>query len=172
MGTSPRLLLRYPELSDAANVPTDMHNLTSDIEASIGGFLPTPKTGRTSTSQGVTNINGNGWTLLNPLVTLLNPHATLFLLVAIDGSATVNSVNTVTYGDTKVTGAAGLHTGVAPRVMNDWRDTRMRSIATIAPGATLSAQLQASRLAGAGSDVLNCDMILTPIGWLKTGTIA
>lgn len=171
MGFTPILQLPYPELNDAANVPTDMHELASAIEVVVGGVLPVPKTGRTSTVQQINSVDAAPWQACTPLVSLLNPHPSLFLLVAIEVSATVNSVNTVTYVDTKASGHTSLHLGVACRVMSDWRGDRMRSIATVAPGAMLSAQPSAHRLSGAGSDLLNADVILTPVGWLKTGTI-
>lgn len=37
MGTTPTYRLRYPELADPADVPTDMHELALDVEAALGG---------------------------------------------------------------------------------------------------------------------------------------
>jgi hypothetical protein len=36
MGTTPQFALRYPEATDPADVPTDMHELASDVDALLG----------------------------------------------------------------------------------------------------------------------------------------
>ena len=37
MGATPKYGLRFPELDDPADVPTDMGELAADVEAALGG---------------------------------------------------------------------------------------------------------------------------------------
>ena len=47
MGTTPIYALRYPEPADLADVPTDMHELATDVEAALGGKGAAPGYGTT-----------------------------------------------------------------------------------------------------------------------------
>ena len=40
MGTTPTYGLRFPEPADPADVPTDMHELATDVETALGGKAP------------------------------------------------------------------------------------------------------------------------------------
>lgn len=79
MATTTYLALRYPALSNAPNVPQDMQNLASDVDAMLGGIIlctsstrPTARTGAViyETDTGLyQSYNGSAWVVLGRTVT-------------------------------------------------------------------------------------------------------
>lgn len=171
MGTTPRLLLPYPELNEPANVPTDMRELAEAIEAAIGGPLPNPKYVAVTTGQNITGMQP-AWQTANPLVTLQNTHPVLYLLVQVRFGMWLNAKGNVAYAGLKITGATADAEVDSARVENTYTSSGAMHVVTIAPGTTLSAQPQLRRLTDATIPALESSRgSITPVGWLKTGTI-
>lgn len=169
MGVSPYLKLRFPELNDPANVPTDMRELTDDIEAAIGGLLPNPVFRQTLTTQTVTSTSNTNFT---PVATLVNPHTVLYLLAMVSIGVWASAKGNVFYGQIKASGYTGLAEYSIPRTEAEYGNNLDQTLATIAPGATLSAQLQGRKLTATPAVTLpSVRVVIQPVGWLKTGTI-
>ena len=179
MGLSPILLLRYPELNDPANVPTDMRELTDDIEAAVGGVLPQPVGRYNSTAQNISSIDPNAETSLNPVATLRNPHTKLYLLVSVRFSGWVDCTGVGTapgnaaYVSCKTSGQTAYYDSGGIRLENIYAAGAGEGIVTVAPGATLTAQPKGHRNNTVALPTINyVRTVLTPMGWLKTGVIS
>lgn len=170
MGITPTLSLPYPELNDPANVPTDMRELAEAIEKALGGTLPSPVTRYLATAQ---NLPPTTDAPLNPVATLRNPHSTLYLMVRIRITGWLDAMDGSGYLIIKSSGSTGYTESGGVREYRNSPAWAMEGLATVAPGATLSAQPQGHK--GSVSDTASVRMIrnvLTPIGWLKTGAIS
>jgi hypothetical protein len=172
MGITPILLLPYPELNDPANVPTDMRELAEAIEKAIGGTLPQPVGRYSNTLQTITSTNAAVQQSLNPTATLRNPHTKLFLLVNIRISAWVDATPGTGYVSVKASGMSAYYDSGGLRFSNQYESGAAEGIATVAPGATLTALPQAYKAVGGTVTVNYVRTVLTPTGWLKTGAIA
>lgn len=168
MGVTSRLLLPYPELNDPANVPTDMKELADRIEAIIGGPVPAPICKTYSTLQHLTTTAS---VPLQPSAGLTNPHPSLFLVVQILGSPWVAAMTNVFYGDLKVTGYAAFAGIGYSRLEGQYGNADVSGIATIAPGATLVAQVQGRLGTAKSTDVPSVRLAVTPVGWAAASTI-
>jgi hypothetical protein len=172
MGTTPILLLPYPEMNDPANVPTDMRELAEAIEKVSGGPLPAPVGRYVNTMQTITATNPAALQSLNPTATLRNPHTTLFLLVNIRCSMWVDATPGTGYVSVKASGTSAYYDSGGIRFSDQYESGAAEGIATVAPGATLTALPQAYKAAGGTVTVNYVRTVLTPTGWLKTGAIS
>lgn len=171
MGTTTRLLLPYPELTDPANVPGDVKRLADRIEAIIGGPLPQPIHKENLTSQNIT-ATSPGWSVLTPLTSLANPHPSLYLLVLVTFGLWVDAKGNVVYSGVKSSGQTALAEVQGSRIEDTYASTTCLYLATVAPGAMLSAQPQSRRLNTSTTPTApSARVTLQPTGWLTSGVI-
>ena len=113
MGVSPILNLRFPELNDPANVPTDMRELTDDIEAAVGGSLPSPVFRQNLNAQNVPSTANTNFT---PSASITNPNAKLYLMINISIGIWVSADGNTFYGQLKYSGQTGIAEYDIPRI--------------------------------------------------------
>lgn len=173
MGLTPILSLPYPELNDPANVPTDMRELAEAIELVIGGVLPPPVGRYTNTIQNITATNPAAEQSLNPTATIRNPHTKLFLLVAIRISMWMDATPGTGYVSIKASGMSAYYDSGGLRFGGQYMAGAGEGIATVAPGATLTALPKGHKYAAGDQVSINyVRTVLTPTGWLKSGVIS
>jgi len=177
MGLTSNLQLPYPELSDQANVPVDVKKLADRLEAVLGGPLPNPVGRYVNTLQTVTVTDANAEQAFTPVATIRNPHSLLYLLVAIRMTGWVNTTaapaTNAFYATAKTTGQFASYDSGGMRVQGDYIAAAAEAIATIAPGASLTATLSGHKLntTGGAVTIQYVRNVITPTGWLKTGAI-